>query len=404
MKRPPVSPLNGRFSGPRSSAWDIADRAYALEDSGHDIIHMSIGDPDLDTPRIIRDAAISALNNGRTHYSAVPGEMSFRKAVAEHASRMYGKPVHVDQVVIAPGAQPALFAAFTCIAGPEHEVILLEPSYATYEGAAAAGGARVVSVQLDSDHGFALDLLAIEAAITDKTAAILLNSPGNPTGKVFSREEVSALLRLAKEHGIWLVCDEVYYSYVYDGRHISPFELDDADEHVIVVNSVSKAFAMTGWRIGWVIAPPHVATAIANLSQCSIFGVAQFSQDAAIVALEQAQGDSDAFRAIFHRRRDTLCSSLKQVEGMTVHQPAGGIFLLADISSSGMESKAFANALLDSTGVSVVPGYAFGQDCDRFIRLGFLQKEDLLVKASDRIAHFMGSLRSTGLSPLRALN
>lgn len=396
MKRPPLSSLNHRFSGTRSGAWDVADRAYALEDAGGDIIHMSIGDPDLDTPAIIRDAAIAALNLGRTHYSAIPGESSLRRAVASHASRMYAKAVDMAQVVITPGAQPALFAAFTSIAGPEHEVILLEPSYATYEGAAAAGGARVVPVQLDAEQGFTLDLAAVEAAVTERTAAILLNTPGNPTGKVFSRDDVAALLRLARDRGIWLVCDEVYHSYVYDGAHVSPLSLDGSDEHVIVVNSVSKAYAMTGWRIGWVIAPHHVATAIANVSQCSIFGVAQFSQDAGIVALEQAQGEADAFRAIFRRRRDALCKALERVEGLIVHKPAGGMFLLADISSSGLDSKAFADALLDETGVSVVPGYAFGNDCDRFVRLGFLQKEELLVEAAERIAAFMAARRLRG--------
>jgi arginine:pyruvate transaminase len=389
MKLPTLSTLNARFSGPRSNAWEVADRAFELEAEGRDIIHLSIGDPDIDTPEIIRDAAISALQAGRTHYSAISGETTLREAVCAQVDRVYGKKIEVNQTVILPGAQSALFSTFTCIAGPGQEVILLEPAYATYDGVAAAGGATVVGVPLDAEKDFALDLTAIEAAINEKTAAILLNSPGNPTGKLFSRTDMQAMLELARKHGFWLVSDEVYSTLVYNGEHVSPFGLEGAEKHVIVINSVSKAYAMTGWRIGWVIAPKEVAIAIGDLAQISIFGVSQFSQDAATVALSRGANAAADHKQVFQRRRDVLYSHLSQIKGLGVYEPEGGMFMLVNISRSGMKSEKFAHALLDRVGVAVVPGCTFGDTSDNHVRIGFLQEESVLIDAAKRIAAFM---------------
>ncbi len=392
MKLPELSPLNDRYSGPRSNAWDVANRAFDMEENGADIIHLSIGDPDLDTPAFVREAAISAMRSGRTHYSAISGEMGLRQAVCTHVKAEYGKEIDASRVVILPGAQPSLFSTFSCISGPGQEVILLEPAYATYEGVAAAGGATPVRVALDAEREFALDLAAVEAAVNEKTAAILLNSPGNPTGKVFSRPDIESLLALARKHGFWLVSDEVYATLVFNGEHVSPFGMDGSANHVIVVNSVSKSFAMTGWRIGWVVAPEEAATAIGNLAQCSTFGVAQFSQDAATVALLEGAGVAEEFKEVFRKRRDTLYTHLARSPDMGVYEPDGGMFMLVDISKSGMKSEEFSHALLDRTGVAVVPGRAFGDVSDNHVRIGFLQQERTLVEAANRMKSFMAEI------------
>jgi aspartate/methionine/tyrosine aminotransferase len=288
-----------------------------------------------------------------------------------------------------PGAQSALFATFMCIAGPGQEVILLEPAYATYDGVVMAGGADAVRVPLDAKSNFGLDLSRIEAAVTEKTCAVLLNSPGNPTGTVFKRKDVAELASFCRERGIWLVSDEVYSTLVYDGDHVSPFQEPGADDHVIVINSLSKAYAMTGWRIGWVIAPSEVIDALSDLAQCSMFGVCQFTQDAATVALQDGETEKNNIEAVFKGRRDALYNCLSNIEGIGVYKPEGGMFLLADISATGMNGDAFANALLDEVGVAVVPGAAFGDSVENFVRIGFLSDEAILIEAAQRIEKFM---------------
>lgn len=393
MKTPKLATSIKRFSGPRSNAWAVADRAYELQEHGQDIIHLSVGDPDLDTPEFIRNKVMDAINEGRTHYSAIAGEKQLRIAICQQARRLYGKDVQIAQTMVMPGAQSALFATFMCIAGPGQEVILLEPAYATYDGAVMAGGADVVRVPMDRGSDFGLDVARITAAVNDKTAAILLNSPGNPTGTVFRREAVAELLKFCRERGIWLVSDEVYASLVYDGEHVSPLQEADSEQHVIVINSLSKAFAMTGWRIGWVIAPEHVIDALANLAQCSVFGVCQFAQDAATAALNHGDVAKESIKRIFRRRRDTLCENLAKIDGIDAYQPDGGMFLLAQISATGLDGEAFANALLDEAGVAVVPGRAFGDSVTDSVRIGFLSDEATLSEAAQRIERFMEKLQ-----------
>lgn len=394
MKMPKLADSATRFSGPSSNAWAVPDRAFHLQEQGRDIIHLSIGDPDLDTPEFIRAKAVSAMNSGRTHYSAIPGETVLRTAICQHAKKLYGKNVEIEQTIVMPGAQSALFATFMCIAGPGQEVILLEPAYATYDGAAMAGGSDIVRVPLDVESNFGLDVERIKAAANERTTAILLNSPGNPTGIVFNHDEVARLLEFCRDRGIWLVSDEVYSSLVYDGDHVSPFEQPGAEDHVIVINSVSKSYAMTGWRVGWVIAPKTVVDAMSDLAQCSLFGVCQFSQDAAAVALTEGDATKKDIRRTFRRRRDTLYTCLSKIDGISVYEPDGGMFLLAGVSATGLDGESFANALLDDVGVSVVPGSAFGESVRDFVRIGFLSDDATLKEASRRIQQFVNGFVS----------
>lgn len=384
---PPLSPLVDRISGPSSAAWAVGDEAFMRMADGQDIIHLGVGDPDLDTPEPIRAALYADLENGRTHYAPLAGEPALREAIARHAMGLYGGDIQPTQVAVVSGAQGALFSAFQIIAGPGDEVIVLEPSYATYPGVVQAGGARMVSVVLDQAAGYQIDLPRIVAAFTEKTVAILINSPGNPSGAVFAQGDVDALARLCKERGIWLVADEVYWSLCFDGPHTSPYRTVETRDHVIVVNSISKSHAMTGWRIGWIIAPPAVVAALTDLAQVQYFGINQFAQLAAVTAL-QDDATPVQIRHIFKRRRDAFVAALRPSDKLSFSPPQGGMFLLIDVSCTGLDGKAFAEQLLDAQNVAVVPGFGFGSSMNHTVRVGFLVDIPLLEEAARRIVRF----------------
>ncbi len=394
LHKPRVLEAAQRFSGVTARAFDLADRAFELEAEGRDILHLSIGDPDFETPGEILGSAIEALDKGRTHYAPIAGEMVLRRAIAAHASRLYRQPVHAEQVIVFSGAQNALFSTMLCIAEPGDEIILLEPAYTTYDAAARAGGASVVRVCLGAESGFQLQVAQIEAAVTDRTRAILINSPGNPSGAVFEPSRLKDLVALCKQKNIWLVSDEVYWSYVYEGQHASPYSQIDGPRMTFVINSLSKSHAMTGWRIGWTIAPPDVAHQLVDLAQCMLFGVNQFVQDAALTALTTDIPGIAEMRADFLERRDCLCDGLNNIPGLGFHTPQGGMFLLVDISVSGMDGYKFAKRLLEEEGVSVVPGFGFGRSVRKFVRIGYLSKTDVLKDAICRIARFVKRYRA----------
>jgi len=370
----------------------VTDRAYQMEHEGRDVIHLGVGDPDLDTPPAIVNAAKAALESGRTHYSPIPGEALLRRAIANVYLRDYDLKIEVDQITVFPGAQSALFATLQCLAGPGDEVILLEPFYATYEGVVRASGANVIAVPLSAENKFQLDIDRIKAAITQKTRVIVANSPGNPSGAVFCQGSWQSLLEVCLDAGIWLVSDEVYANFVFDDVHFSPLALPTAAQNVVVISSLSKSHAMTGWRIGWSISPVALASHLANLSQCLLFGVSQFTQDAAAFALQNSHEAAAEMRTIFRRRRNLFCDALENTKGLQVHRPDGGMFTMIDVSGLKMDGEIFANRLLDQSGVAVVPGFAFGDSVHNFVRVGYLQNEQALADAANRIKKFVANL------------
>ena len=386
---PPFSALTKGYSGPRSNAWDVTDRATRMDLDGADIIHLGVGDPDFDTPAGIIDTAVTSLKHGRTHYSPIPGESDLRSTIAETCSDQYSTSIEAAHVCVFPGAQCALFATMLCLAGPGDEVILLEPFYATYEGVAQAGGASVVTVPLSPNDDFSLDISRIANAVTDKTRVILMNSPGNPSGAVFDKKSIASLVRLCREKNIWLVSDEVYSQLIFDAEHYSPISIPEAQDNVIVINSVSKTYAMTGWRLGWTIAPPELVAHLTNLSQCLLFGVSQFTQDAVAYALRNEHQQVVTFRDGFKRRRDMFCNALEKIDGLIVHRPRGGMFTMVDVSALGYDGERFANDLLDHCGVAIVPGFAFGDSVRSCVRIGYLCEENLLMDAAGRIEKYV---------------
>ncbi len=382
-----LSSLTTRISGPASKAWDVGDVASKRMLAGEDIIHLGVGDPALDTPEEVRKAMFDHVAAGKTHYSPLAGEYDLREAIASHASGLYHREIKAEEVVICNGAQGALFATFLCLTEKGDEVIVLEPCYAPYPAVVTAAGATMVPVVLDKKEGYSLDLEKVKAAVTDKTKVILVNSPGNPSGAVFDQHVLNELAEYCKARSIWLVSDEVYWSLCFEGDHNSPYQVESCRDNMIVVNSLSKSHAMTGWRIGWAIGPAHFIASMTSLSQAQYFGINQFVQKAAITALEDKSTSSE-FKGLFRMRRDVLCQGLRGCNYVDFAVPKGGMFVLLDVSRTGLSGKEFAEQLLDEEQVAVVPGFGFGPSVSDTVRVGFLHDPSLLREAAERIVRF----------------
>lgn len=387
-----TSKLIEKISGPASKAWIVGDKAFDMIDRGKDVIHLGIGDPDFDTPSHIVTSLEKALSSGKTHYSPLLGETALREEITIHAKKLYGGQISKENVAVLPGAQAALFSAFQCIAEIGDEVIALEPTYATYPAVIRASGAKLITVKLNhNEKGYYLDLNDIEKAITSKTKAILINSPSNPSGAVFTQEDLNKLADLCEEKGIWLISDEVYWSLCYENDHASAFNQLHTRENVIVLNSLSKSHAMTGWRIGWIIAPEEIIEAMLFLSQAQYFGVSQFVQMAAIEALRDFENPRK-FKEIFRERRDAFVAELNKSKVLNSNTPQGGMFLLIDIEKTGIDGQSFAERLLEEEHVAVVPGFGFGDSMQYSIRVGFLDEIPRLTEAAQRIVKFAESI------------
>lgn len=384
---PRLSPFVARMPRGRSDAWAVTDRGAALARAGVDVVDLGVGDPDLATPAPVVEALERSLRAGRTHYAPSAGEPALRDAVAEALAERTGTAVDAGQVLVFPGGQCALAATLLAVAGPGDEVVLLEPAYTTYEKCVAAAGATAVSVALDPHRGFPLDVDAIEAALTPRSRAVIVNSPGNPSGTVYDWASLVRLTELCVARGLWCLSDEVYHALVYEGRHVSPLATPAGPACTIVVDSLSKSHAMTGWRIGWATAPAPVASALARLAPALLFGVNQFVQDAAVVAVRERHALTAPIRETFARRRRVVLDELASATTLRAVTPAGGMFVLVDVEATGLDGIGFADRALDEARVVVVPGAAFGDAAAMCVRVGLTSEDTRLRDAARRLRH-----------------
>lgn len=374
-----------KIDGEGAAAWDIHNQAVEMARKGEDVILLSMGDPDFDTPPAIVDAAITSLQAGDTHYTSFTGEISLREVIAKQHNEATSGSVTSENVVILSGAQCALYCAVHCIVDPEDEVIVPEPTYVTYEAVVGATGATTVNVSMRPEDNFRINPETIRNAVTAKTKAIILNSPHNPTGSAIAREDLEAIAEIAIEHDIWVVSDEVYATLVFDGEHFSIASIPGMQERTIVINSVSKSHAMTGWRVGWVIGPKELSYHLANMSTCMLYGCPPFTQFAAVAALTEEIEELQAMKQEYQARRDRVYSLLNNVPELHCHMPAGGMFMMVDIRKTELSAEQFASYLLDNYGVSVLAGEAFGLSAAGHIRLGLIVGTDELEEACARI-------------------
>jgi arginine:pyruvate transaminase len=366
--------------------WAILDRARALAEGGARVLSLSIGQPEEPPPAAVIEAAARALAAGRTTYSPLLGEPALRAAVAR------ARGVSEAHVVILPGAQHALLATLSLLLGPGDEVLSPDPHYATYAGTAAVAGGRLVPVAMDGP-AFRLDPDRLAAAITPRTRAILVNTPANPTGRALSVADFAALRALCEAHGLWLLSDEVYGSLSFGGRHVSAWE-HGPRESTVVLDSLSKSHAMTGFRVGWALAPERLVPALGEWSAAALFGVAQFVQDAAAVALGLPDAALAPYRAGFARRAGAVANAMAAIPGLDLYPPDGGMFAFVDVRAHAADDVAFANALLDREGVAVMPGSGFGPGGRGFVRISLTPGDATLGEALGRIARFVAAAPS----------
>jgi arginine:pyruvate transaminase len=386
------SPLVDRIAGRGAGAWSIHMEAARLRDQGQDVIFLTVGDPDQAPPQPVIDATIDALRRHRTGYSSIIGHPRVREAIAARFQRRTGRPCSADNVVVTPGAQGGVYCALQCLAGPGDEVIVPEPIYNTYEPVIGASGARLVTVPLRAERGFHPDLDAIAGAVTPRTRVIWINSPHNPTGVVFTADEVAGIAELCRRCDLWLLSDEVYDDLAFARPHISPWSLPDMADRTVVVSSLSKSHAMPGFRFGWIIGPPALSRHLFDLLVAMIYGSPAFIQDGVMPALENDLPEVAALREAYRSRARLLPRILAEAPNCRLTPPEGGMFVLWDIRGTGLASEVFATELLMREHVAVLPCDGFGPSVVGHLRISLTAPEPRLAEAGRRIVRFARSI------------
>jgi aspartate/methionine/tyrosine aminotransferase len=381
-----------RISGEGVAAWDIHHRAVQDRRAGRDVIILSIGDPDFDTPPAITEMAVTSLRRGDTHYADIIGYPDLREAVAVQHRRMSGQDVTGANVAIVAGCQPGLFAASLCLLEPGDDVVVLDPMYLTYEATIQASGATLTRVSQRPENHFHLDPADLERAISKKTRALFFATPSNPTGAMMSLETAQQVAEIAIRHDLWVVADEVYASLTFGKQHVSIGGLPGMAERTVTVSSLSKSHAMTGWRIGWMVGPEELMHHVHALGLSMQYGLAPFIQHAATYALTHDVPEVEAMRQAYQRRRDTAVARLNQVPGLSCHVPEAGMFMMLDVRRTGLSAYDFAWGLYKATGVSVLDASAFGPSAAGHLRVSFVVDEASLDEACKRIASYTSSL------------
>ncbi|MFM8260036.1 MAG: pyridoxal phosphate-dependent aminotransferase [Vulcanococcus sp.] len=371
----------------------IAAKAKALKADGKDICSLSAGEPDFDTPAFIRQAAAAALEGGQTRYGPAAGEPALREAIAAKLSGENAVPTRPEQVLVTNGGKQALFNLFQVLLGPGDELLLPAPFWLSYPDMAQLAGASVRLIPSSAAEGFRLDPARLEAAITPASKLLVLNSPGNPTGTVLSRQELEAIAAVLRRHPqVAVVCDEIYEFLLAPGHahHSFAAVAPDLADRVFSVNGFAKGWAMTGWRIGWLAGPTAVVKAAIALQSQSTSNVCSFAQYGALAAISGPRDCVQAMAEQFSQRRRLLSDGLRAIPGLQLLPPEGAFYAFPDISSSGLDSMTVCNRLLEEQGLAVVPGVAFGDD--RCIRLSCAASPATIDDGLARLERFIASL------------
>ena len=369
----------------------VSDRARALRQQGIDVIDLGGGDPDFPTPTHICQAAADAMFRGETHYVASAGIPELRRAIARKLQAENRIPVTPDEIIVTPGGKAALFVSILALVGPGDDVLMFDPSWVSYEPMVLMAGARCLHVPLLPEENYRITREAIEAVLTPQTRLMIVNSPNNPTGRVLTREEAEAIVAVAQEHDILVISDEIYEKIIYDGReHLSLAAFPGMAERTLTVNGFSKAYAMTGWRLGYVAGPAPLIRQIMKVHSHSATCATSFAQWGGVAALEGPQDVIDAMVAAWDRRRRFVTERLNAIPGFRCPLPEGAFYAFPDVSGTGLSGQDVAQKLIEEAYVGVTPGDAFGASGFGCIRLSFATADELLERALDRIANVFG--------------
>lgn len=370
----------------------IDSKAKAMLAEGIEVFGFGAGEPDMDTPEHIKAAAIKALQEGRTKYTPSAGIPELRQAISQKFLKDNGLDYKSSQVIVSNGAKQSCFNAIAAVVNEGDEVIIPAPYWLSYPEMVRIVGGEPVFVQTSEENSWKITPEDFENAMTPRTKMIILNSPGNPTGSIYTREELKALSEVAAEEDIYILSDEIYEKLTYDGaEHVSVASVSpEAYDLTITVNGFSKAYAMTGWRLGYLAAPESIARVIDSMQSHMTSNPCSFAQYGALAALTGDQQCVTDMREEFDIRRQYMFERLTQIQGVSAVRPQGAFYVLANISALGLKSQNFADRLLSKSSVAVVPGVAFGDD--RTIRLSYATSLDIIKSGLDRIEEFCRSL------------
>ncbi|MFQ5799122.1 MAG: pyridoxal phosphate-dependent aminotransferase [Bacteroidota bacterium] len=368
------------------TAFEVLAAARALEAKGRDIIHLEIGEPDFDTPSNIKAAAKRALDEGYTHYGPAAGYPVVREAIAEEVSRTRRIPVDPAEVVVTPGAKPIMFFALFACVDEGDEVVYPNPGFPIYESVIQFLGAKPVPLALHEEKEFRFDVDELKKAVSEKTRMLILNSPHNPTGGVLTRDDLQEIARLALEHELLVLSDEIYSRIIYDGiEHASVASFPGMKERTIILDGFSKTFAMTGWRLGFGVMPKPIAEAVAKIQINSNSCTASFSQMAGIEALKGPQKRVAEMVEEFQHRRDVIVDGLNQIPGVRCHKPRGAFYVFPNVKSTGKDSRTLSEYLLWEAGVACLSGTSFGKYGEGYLRFSYANSVENITAALDRI-------------------
>jgi len=368
----------------------VLDRVQKLEREGKKILHFELGDPDFDTPTNIVDAGIEALRNGDTHYINSMGLLELRECVAESTIKSRGFKPDVSQILVTPGANAIIYYAIRCIVNEGEEVIVPDPGFPTYFSAIKFCGAKAVPVPLKEKNKHQLKFDDVKKLITEKTKLIIINSPSNPTGSVIEKDDIRKIYGLCYEKGIFILSDEIYSRSVFKGQSefCSPSMFDHCKSNVLILNGFSKAFAMTGWRIGIAIGPQHLIKKMGLLLQTINSCVPPFIQKAAVEAINGDQTPVRIMKDEYSERRKVLVNGLNSIDGIRCDMPSGSIYAFPNVSELGMTGEEFVDLMLEKAGIALLPGSSFGQNADNFVRICY-------VNSIENIQLALGKMKDT---------
>ncbi len=361
---------------------DVMERAQELERRGERIIHLEVGEPDFDTPAVIKEAAVQALNAGRTHYTHSLGQWRLRQTIAEYYSRQYQVSVDPEQVIVTAGTSPAMLILFAAILEADDQVVLTNPHYACYPNFVTYLGGRPVYVPVSEEDGFQLHVEDVQDNLSPSTKAILINSPANPTGQLLSPENMARLASLGK----LIISDEIYHGLVYEGRAHSILEFT---ENAVVLNGFSKLFAMTGWRLGYLIVPPALIRPIQKIHQNFFISACDFAQEAGIAALTKAQADVAEMVQRYAARRRLLIQRLKALGFGIKVEPFGAFYVLANAKHLDEDSYRLAFDILEKALVGVAPGIDFGSGAEGYLRISYAASRAAINEGLDRLEAYL---------------
>jgi aspartate aminotransferase len=367
------------------TAFEVLNKARALERQGKQIIHLEIGEPDFNTPENIVEAGIEGLRKGWTHYGPSAGLPELRQAIADCVSQTRAVKVSSDEVVVVPGGKPIIFFTMLALIDPGDEVIYPNPGFPIYESMIRYLDGRAIPIRLREERDFSLDVGELASLITDQTKLIILNSPQNPTGGVLNRREIHDISEAIGDRNILVLSDEIYSRLIFDGEHYSIMSVPGFKDRTILLDGFSKTYAMTGWRMGYGVMRADLATQITRLMTNSNSCTASFTQVAGIEAIRGDQSSVEHMRSEFQRRRDVFVAGLNRIKGFSCRMPKGAFYVFPNITKTGWKSKKLADALLEEAGVACLSGTAFGDFGEGYLRFSVANSLENLNKAQEQI-------------------